>query len=120
MSPEKNAVDYSVSTAAPPHTSELTILRGTVPAALAGQRLDVVLARMFSDYSRTRFQRWLRDARVRVDGVAAQPQAIPLHIVFEDDALLVIDKPAGWVVHPGSGNRDGTPMNARLHAVPAL
>ncbi|HZP86395.1 MAG TPA: 23S rRNA pseudouridine(1911/1915/1917) synthase RluD [Burkholderiales bacterium] len=115
-----------------------------MPAALAGQRLDVVLARMFSDYSRTRLQGWLREARVRVDGVAAQPrakvwggedieihaerdietealpQAIPLNIVFEDDALLVIDKPAGWVVHPGSGNRDGTLMNALLHAVPAL
>jgi 23S rRNA pseudouridine1911/1915/1917 synthase len=48
------------------------------------------------------------------------PQALPLTVVFEDDAILVLDKPAGMVVHPGSGNRDGTLLNALLHHVPAL
>ena len=115
-----------------------------VPAELAGLRLDQALARLFPEYSRSRLQSWVRSAHVTVDGAPAQPrdkvlggerieldaqtdlevgdraQAIPLTIVYDDDALLVIDKPAGLVVHPGSGNRDGTMMNALLHHAPAL
>jgi 23S rRNA pseudouridine1911/1915/1917 synthase len=111
-----------------------------VPRDLSGMRLDQALARLFPQYSRTRLQSWIRSGRVTVDGRAARtrqpvhggqvialdaetepaqradaPQAIPLAIVFEDAALIVVDKPPGLVVHPGSGNPDGTLVNALLH-----
>jgi 23S rRNA pseudouridine1911/1915/1917 synthase len=117
----------------------------SVPAACAGLRLDQALARLFPDHSRTRLAEWVKNARVSVDGHPAAPkdkvwggeqlrvapsadprtlphlpEAIPLAIVFEDDALLVIDKPPGLVVHPGSGNWSGTLMNALLHHAPTL
>jgi 23S rRNA pseudouridine1911/1915/1917 synthase len=141
--PEQSA-DYSRSTSharpdgAPPQQ------HASVPPELAGQRLDQALARLFPVYSRSRLQAWLKAGRIRVDGASgapsdkvwggerialtpepdapatAQPQAIGLHVVFEDASLLVIDKPAGLVVHPGSGNRDGTLMNALLHHAPEL
>lgn len=101
---------------------------------------------MFPEYSRSRLQGWLREGRIRVDGrvseirakvrggerlemdavpassqePAAAPENIALSIVFEDDCLLVLDKPAGLVVHPGNGNWRGTLMNALLHHAPAL
>jgi 23S rRNA pseudouridine1911/1915/1917 synthase len=112
---------------------------------LAGLRLDQALAKMLPDYSRSRIAAWLRDARIRVGGEVAkpkqkvwggeavqmdspampetsvfQPQALALNIVHEDDALLVIDKPAGLVVHPGSGNWSGTMLNALLNHCDAL
>jgi 23S rRNA pseudouridine1911/1915/1917 synthase len=110
---------------------------------LAGQRLDQALAALFPDYSRSRLQAWVRDGRVRVNGavlrprdkvqvgdrvqlqalaeqqVACEPQNIPLDIVFEDADLLVINKPAGLVVHPAAGNPDGTIQNALLFHDPA-
>ena len=117
----------------------------TIPVELGGLRLDQALARLFPQHSRSRLQAWLKDGLIRVDGVspdarrkvcggewveidappppelAAQlPEAIPLDIVFEDAHLLVIDKPAGLVVHPGSGNWSGTLLNALLHHDPAL
>ncbi len=98
---------------------------------------------MFPEHSRSRMQAWLREGRITVDSArvegkrkvwggervrlesgvapretAAQPEAIPLDIVHEDEALLVIDKPAGLVVHPGSGNWRGTLLNAILHHAP--
>ena len=103
----------------------------TVPDALAGLRLDKVLAELFPDYSRSRLQAWLSDGAILVDGgsrrakdrvdggeeiefnvvpdvaVHSQPEAMALDIVFEDDAMLVINKPAGLVVHPGAGNVTG-------------
>lgn len=116
-----------------------------VPAGMAGFRLDAALARMCPAYSRSRLQAWMKAGRVTVDGVAAdakrklwggerveldaeespvesthRPEDIALSIVYEDDDLLVIDKPPGLVVHPGSGNWSGTMMNALLHHVPAL
>ena len=100
---------------------------------------------MFPLHSRSRLQAWLRSGDIRVDGEAAKPrrkvwggerielsipdagdapaaqaQALPLAIVFEDDALIVIDKPAGLVVHPGAGNPDRTLMNALLAHAPRL
>lgn len=114
-----------------------------MPEAAAGLRLDLALARMFPEHSRSRLQAWLREGRVTVDGERAEakrkvwggervrlvpqadarasafrPEAIDLAIVYEDDALLVIDKPAGLVVHPGSGNWQGTLLNAILHHAP--
>ena len=116
-----------------------------MPDGFAGLRLDQALARLFPDYSRSRLQTWVKSAHVAVDGVPGRPsdkvrggervalrldadadetrdlaQDIALAVVFEDDALLVIDKPAGLVVHPGSGNRSGTMLNALLHHAPAL
>ena len=118
-----------------------------IPSVCAGLRLDQALARLFPQYSRSRLQAWLREGRIRVDGHVADvrrkvhggerlemevaPEAtdglekaaaedIALSIVFEDDALLVLDKPAGLVVHPGNGNQSGTLMNALLHHAPAL
>ena len=116
-----------------------------VPDALAGLRIDAALAKMFPDYSRNRLQTWLKSGLVRVDGVQADrstktmggekielappPEADPssppaqrmeLAIVFEDRDLIVLNKPAGLIVHPGAGNPDGTLMNALLAHAPAL
>jgi len=119
--------------------SELIKLSARVPENAAGRRFDQVLAELFSDYSRSRLQQWVRDgavllddrrveAKYRVSGgewveIAAElpedsevlPQAIPLDVRYEDEHLLVINKPAGLVVHPAAGNRDGTLQNALLH-----
>ena len=116
----------------------------TVPDELAGLRLDQALAQMFPDYSRSRLKSWLMDGAVLVDGeklrpkdrvdggeevelravvevaVRSAPEPIRLDIVFEDEALLVINKQAGLVVHPGAGNPTGTLMNGLLHHAPAL
>lgn len=116
-----------------------------VPPEHAGQRLDQSLARLFPDFSRSRLQAWLAAGRIIVDGaraesarkvrggevlmLAAAPdprevsfvaEPIPLSIVYEDEALIVIDKPAGLVVHPGSGNWSGTLLNGLLAQWPAL
>jgi len=118
--------------------------QGVVDQELSGLRLDQALARLFSDYSRSRLQGWIKAGRVQVDGEArkprdkvwegerislqalletdqrCEPEDIPLEIVYEDEHLLVIDKPAGLVVHPGSGNRSGTVQNALLHHDPGM
>ncbi len=116
-----------------------------LPPDAFGLRFDQALARSLPDYSRSRLRAWIDDGRVTVDGNTANarykvrggeavvvrakpdpqenayaPQAIALRIVHEDDVLLVIDKPAGLVVHPGSGNWEGTLLNALLHHAPAL
>lgn len=115
-----------------------------VPMSLAGHRLDQALAKMFPDYSRSRLKEWVLQGQVLVDGVTRKPkdtveggetvllttlaepavislpEAIELHAVYEDDELLVINKPAGLVVHPGAGNTRGTLMNGLLYRVPAL
>jgi 23S rRNA pseudouridine1911/1915/1917 synthase len=117
----------------------------TVPPELAGLRLDQALARLLPDYSRSRITAWVRDERVRVCGSPAKPkqkvwggeqisleasaepatsayvpEALALSIVHEDSELLIIDKPPGLVVHPGSGNWSGTLLNALLHHCPSL
>ena len=114
-----------------------------LPAEAAGQRFDVALARALPQFSRARLRTWIDAGRVTEDGRAAvptrkvrggeevivralpslqetdlAPEAIGLALVFEDDALLVLDKPAGLVVHPGAGNRAGTLANALLHHAP--
>ncbi len=121
-------------------------LRLSVPDACCGRRLDQVLAELLPQHSRNRLQGWIRDGHVVVDGQPEtepkrkmlggedvsisepndirnqpeQPEDIPLDIVFEDETLIVINKPAGLVVHPGSGNWSGTLMNALLHHVPGI
>lgn len=115
-----------------------------VEADQSGLRLDQALARLCPEFSRSRLQQWIETGRVLVDGAPRRsrdkvwggeslrleallepettdaPQDIPLRVVFEDDQILVIDKPAGLVVHPAAGNRDGTLLNALLHHAPAL
>ena len=119
-------------------------LSAEVPLDFAGMRLDQAAAQLFGEYSRERLKDWIKDGRLTVNGkpgkpsdkvaggealaldaelsveTPAQGQDIPLTIVYEDEALLVVDKPAGLVVHPGAGNPDGTLMNALLHHCPDL
>ncbi len=111
-------------------------LQASVPEHLAGERLDRVLAELFPDFSRSRLQQWVKEGRCDLDGQAARnkdkvavgqeirldaefadqvaphAQDIPLAVVYEDDALIVINKPPGLVVHPAAGNPDGTLQNA--------
>ncbi|HMW18628.1 MAG TPA: 23S rRNA pseudouridine(1911/1915/1917) synthase RluD [Accumulibacter sp.] len=136
VAPESKRGDYSAN-------PKITL---TVPVECNGLRLDQALAQMLTQHSRSRLQNWLRAGRVSVgDRVIveqrhkvwtgerielvegfdehaeeASPEDIPLRIVHEDDALLVIDKPAGLVVHPGNGNWHGTLLNALLHYAPQL
>ncbi|MGF7190299.1 23S rRNA pseudouridine1911/1915/1917 synthase [Robbsia andropogonis] len=115
-------------------------LEARIPESLAGDRIDKVLARLFPDYSRSRLQAWLEAGLVHVDGrrakpresalafakvvvtpqhtpetLAFSPEAVPLEVVYEDAHMLVINKPAGLVVHPGAGNWQGTVLNGLLH-----
>jgi 23S rRNA pseudouridine1911/1915/1917 synthase len=118
--------------------------RERVPADCAGLRLDQALARMFPEHSRARLQGWIRAGSVTVDGdalrardlvaggelvaltaevadaVTTAAEAIPLEVVHRDPHILVIDKPAGLVVHPGAGRSRGTLQNALLHLDPGL
>ncbi|MFQ5937370.1 MAG: 23S rRNA pseudouridine(1911/1915/1917) synthase RluD [Acidiferrobacterales bacterium] len=119
-------------------------LAAYIPIEHAGKRFDQALAAVFPDFSRSRLQQWIRDGYVRlnsrlpkssdrVEGGEAveiavpempqqlwEAQSIPLDVVYEDDDLLVINKPAGMVAHPGRGNRDRTLLNALLHCAPQL
>lgn len=117
----------------------------TVDPAHADQRVDQAAASIWPDYSRSRLAGWIRSGDLQVDGrtvkpnfrIAAgqvlqldavlerhdsnpEPQAMRLSILFEDPDLLIIDKPAGLVVHPGSGNTEGTLVNGLLHFDPEL
>ncbi|MCB9543232.1 MAG: RluA family pseudouridine synthase [Myxococcales bacterium] len=116
----------------------------TVADEAAGSRLDRFLADQLPDHSRTRLAAWIRDGYVRLDGAPARPsvklaagqqvhvdppadpapvleaQPIPLTIVYSDAHLVVVDKPAGLVVHPGAGNPDGTVVHGLLHHFGAL
>ena len=110
-----------------------------------GFRLDQAVASLFPDYSRTRIKEWILADMVKIDGqainrprekvytgqmvavnavledeVVYKAQNIKLEIIFEDDDILVINKPAGLVVHPGAGNPDGTVLNGLLNHYPAI
>ena len=115
-----------------------------IPENLAGRRLDRAVAELWPEYSRSRLQSWIKAGHLLLGGEAViprtpvlagqqvslsvtlsqsvedQPQAIALDVVHRDEHLLVINKPAGLVVHPGAGNPGGTLMNALLHDTPAL
>ena len=124
--------------------TEARILKMVVPETFAGQRLDQALAALVSDYSRSRLQHWIQAGRVQMDGKIPRtrdrvaggeqvtieireelrkdvdPQDIALDVRFADDALIVINKPPGLVVHPAAGNPEGTLQNALLFYDPAL
>jgi 23S rRNA pseudouridine1911/1915/1917 synthase len=116
----------------------------TIPDTMRGRRLDQALAELVQDYSRSRLQQWIRAGQVSLDERIPQvrerlhggetvsidatiepetrsgPEDIPLQLVHADADLLVINKPAGLVVHPAAGNPAGTLLNALLHYDPAL
>ena len=126
--------------------AEFQVIDLTIPPELAGQRLDSALARLMPEHSRTRIKGWIEDGAVKLDRVACkprdiveagsrvrvqmrlgeaaqpevQPEAIALRLVHEDPDVLVIDKPAGLVVHPGAGNPRHTLQNALLGLDPTL
>jgi 23S rRNA pseudouridine1911/1915/1917 synthase len=113
-------------------------------ASDAGKRLDQLLHERLPDYSRSRIQDWIKSGRVQVDGkgrrpsylvragesielepaeaapLRASPEAIPLAVLYEDDDVVAIDKPAGMVVHAGAGVHSGTVVNALLHRFESL
>ena len=116
------------------------ILTATIPSHFARQRLDAALAELFPDYSRSRIQQWIKTGKVLLDGevpkgkskllgdeqveihVEAEPlddscyaQDIPLDIIYQDEEIIVVNKPVGMVVHPAAGHKDGTMQNALLH-----
>jgi 23S rRNA pseudouridine1911/1915/1917 synthase len=115
-----------------------------ISADYAGRRLDKVLSELLPDYSRARIQQWIKTGAILIDGCVMRPrdrvlggehvqgycpptletslqaQAIDLTICFEDESILVINKPAGLVVHPAAGNPDNTLVNGLLHYAPEL
>ncbi|MBU3068310.1 23S rRNA pseudouridine(1911/1915/1917) synthase RluD [Aestuariicella sp. G3-2] len=124
--------------------AETLELTATVPAEMMGSRLDFAAAELFPGYSRSRIQTWIKSSALTIDGKSAKPkdkvlggeelrllaeqeeqgdweaEDIPLDIVYEDDYILVINKPAGLVVHPAAGNRSGTLLNGLLFHCPDL
>jgi len=124
--------------------SERIELEARVPSDYTGKRFDQVVALLFSEYSRSRLTQWIKEGAILVDGKELKPREklyggekivvdamiedmevheaenIPLDIVYEDDDILVVNKPAGLVVHPAVGNRTGTLLNGLLHYYPAI
>ena len=115
-----------------------------IPIEMSGQRIDSVIQSLLPEYSRTRIQKWIKDGYVKVDNYSTnpkkkilggeyikiqiqpeeqshqfEPEDIPLNIIFEDDHILVINKPSGLVVHPAAGNWSGTLLNGILHYIPS-
>lgn len=119
-------------------------LYAEIPLEAAGKRLDQVLAQLFPEHSRSRLQEWIEKGFVKVDGalkrardkvkggekieILAEQEVVsgwsaedlPLDIIFEDEDLLVINKPTNFVVHPAAGHARGTLVNALLHYAPQL
>lgn len=138
--------DYSANTALQePGELNETVINATIPNRYAGLRLDQALVKLFPNWSRSRLQLWISQKRVTLDGKAVNSkqkvwgneqvwinpkdlspdnhfsaEAIRLNIIYEDDFLIIINKPAGMVVHPGNGNWHGTMLNALLHHAPQL
>lgn len=124
--------------------NETEIFNGVIPDEWAGDRVDQALARLFPDYSRSRLKVWLNDGQILINDEIKRPkdkvlggelvelkvvltsenvweaENIPLDIIYEDEHLLVINKPANMVVHPAAGNFNGTMLNALLHHAPEL
>ncbi len=115
-----------------------------VPESAAGRRFDAALAELFPEFSRSRLSLWIKSGDALLDGqpvrgrdpvrggeiaslnvvldvqTQAEPENIPLDVLFEDDQVIVLNKPAGLVVHPGAGNPNGTLVNALLYFDPTL
>ncbi|HEY4583225.1 MAG TPA: RluA family pseudouridine synthase, partial [Lysobacter sp.] len=120
------------------------LLEARVPDACAGRRFDAVIAELFPEHSRSRLAGWIKAGQARLDGREARPrdpvrggelvtveaeigiatdapaEDIALDVLYEDTDVIVLDKPAGLVVHPGAGNPAGTLVNALLHRDPSL
>ena len=136
QTPESNPVDY---------IDDEDFISLEIPLEMAGERLDKALAVSLPDYSRNRLKAWVEAGAVMVDGkvtkaryllrggesikvfpqempeqFAFSPENIPLEVVFEDDSIIVINKPPGLVVHPAAGNWSGTLLNGLLHHFPEL
>jgi len=130
---ETEADEYDAPAAPAPLTA-------VIPQSLAGERLDKAIAQLFPEFSRSRLQSWIETGRVTVDGEPARvrakvprdavvvvtpdllpeqlaftPEPIELDIIYEDATLVVVNKPAGMVVHPAAGNWSGTLLNGLLH-----
>ena len=124
--------------------SERELIEAVVPAELAGKRFDQALAEMFPEFSRSRLSEWIKAGDALLDGTIArprdpvrggepvtlavrlevetraEPENIPLELAYEDADVLVVNKPAGLVVHPGAGNPRGTLVNALLNFDPRM
>ena len=136
QTPDSNPIDY---------IDEEDFISLEIPMEMAGERLDKVLAGSLPDYSRNRLKTWVEAGAVMVDGkvtkaryllrggesikvfpqempeqFAFSPEDIPLDVAYEDDAMIVINKPAGLVVHPAAGNWSGTLLNGLLFRYPEL
>ena len=120
------------------------LLEARVPDTCAGRRFDAVIAELFPEHSRSRLAGWIKAGQARLDGREARPrdpvrggelvtveaeigiatdapaEDIALDVLYEDADVIVLDKPAGLVVHPGAGNPAGTLVNALLHRDPSL
>ena len=121
-----------------------TLRTAIVPDSAAGRRFDAALAELFPEFSRSRLTEWIKSGNALLDGQVvrprdpvrggetasldvvldtqthAEPENIPLDILYEDEHVFVLDKPAGLVVHPGAGNPTGTLVNALLFRDPSL
>ncbi|MDA8815392.1 23S rRNA pseudouridine(1911/1915/1917) synthase RluD [Luminiphilus sp.] len=126
------------------NSKNVDLLEARIPIQSHGMRLDQVVAELFPDYSRNRLATWIKEGRLTVDGktmkprdkalasahvvlevadepvIDWQPQTLPLDVIFEDEHILVVNKPAGMVVHPAAGHTDGTLVNALLGFAPEL
>ncbi|MGH1373236.1 MAG: 23S rRNA pseudouridine(1911/1915/1917) synthase RluD [Cellvibrionaceae bacterium] len=124
--------------------TEVEKFTAIVPEDMMGKRLDFAATELFPGYSRSRIQAWIKSGALTLNGETSRPkekvlggetlvllaeheeqgdweaEEMPLEIVFEDDQILVINKPAGLVVHPGAGNRSGTLLNGLLFHCPDL
>lgn len=122
----------------------MAILIAKIPEEMAGLRVDQCLADIFPDYSRSKIQTWIKAGRVKVDNVLPkakdkvdggeyieldaeaeevleyEAEDIPVDCIYEDDSVLIVNKPAGLVVHPAVGHWQGTLVNALLHHDPSL
>ncbi|HWV15035.1 MAG TPA: 23S rRNA pseudouridine(1911/1915/1917) synthase RluD [Cellvibrio sp.] len=123
---------------------EVFELSAQVPLTMSGLRFDQAASELFPDFSRSRLQSWIKDGQLTIDGAVRkpkekliggelleinaeleaqgtwEPEPIQLNIVHEDEHLMIINKPAGLVVHPAAGNQTGTLLNALLNHVPQL
>jgi len=122
----------------------MSVLNIIIPDRLIGQRIDAAIAKMLPDYSRSKITTWVKSGGALINGKTFKPKEkvlggeivsltikqektndwqaedIPLDIVFEDDDIIVVNKPVGLVTHPGAGNWTGTLANALLHLDPNL